>query len=131
MELLGVRSLTFAVGVYLPLASTLPVFIGGVVRKLADKYYGRVPDAEDEPEGTLYSSGVIAGAAILSILAAALSFLPGYDKGSQLYPPIALLAKLRTIDASTFTGASDVLGLGVLLLLGVLMFRGAAPAKKT
>jgi uncharacterized oligopeptide transporter (OPT) family protein len=130
MELLGVRSLTFAVGVYLPLASTLPVFLGGLVRKLADKFYRREPDAEDEPEGTLFSSGVIAGAAILSILAAGLSFLPGYDKGSQLYPPIAWLVGLRNIDTETFPGASDALGLGVLLLLAFLMFRGAAPSKK-
>jgi putative OPT family oligopeptide transporter len=129
MELLGVRSLTFAVGVYLPLAGTMPVFLGGLVRKFADKAYGRPPDAEDEPEGTLYSSGVIAGAAILGILAAALSFLPGYDKERTLYPPIAVLAKLQELDF--FPGASDVLGLGILALLGYLMFRGAAPAKKS
>ncbi len=77
MELLGVRSLTFAVGVYLPLAATMPVFLGGLVRRFADKAYGRTPDAEDEPQGTLYSSGLIAGASILGILAAAQTFLPG------------------------------------------------------
>ncbi|NOT29757.1 MAG: oligopeptide transporter, OPT family [Planctomycetes bacterium] len=130
MELLGVRSLTFAVGVYLPLASTMPVFLGGVVRKLADKAYRRAPDAEDEPEGTLYSSGLIAGAAILGILAAALTFLPGFDKKAGLYPPIALLAKLQELDATLFPHATDVLGVGLLALLGFLMFRGAAPAKK-
>lgn len=136
MELLGVRSLTFAVGVYLPLASTLPVFLGGLVRKLADKVYKRAPDAEDEPEGVLYSSGLIAGASILGILAAVLTFLPGYDKNSGLYPPIALLKGLLPIDDDHpglehyFTGASDLLGLGLLVLLGWLMFRGAAPAKK-
>src|SRR5262245_58821526 len=51
VELLGVRSLTFAVGVYLPLSSTMPVFLGGVVRWIADRFYKRVPDADDEPEG--------------------------------------------------------------------------------
>jgi len=130
MELLGVRSLTFAVGVYLPLAATLPVFLGGLVRRIADKLYRREPDAEDEPEGTLYSSGLIAGAAILGILAAALTFLDGYDKESGLYPPIAFLSGLQGLDASLFAGATDLLGLGLLGLLGWLMFRGAAPAKK-
>ena len=129
MELLGVRSLTFAVGVYLPLASTLPVFLGGIVRKLADKAYKREPDAEDEPEGVLFSSGLIAGAAILAIVAAALTFLPGFDKKSGLYPPLALLSKLQDIDG-LFTGASDLFGALLLVLLGWLMFRGAAPAKK-
>jgi len=125
MELLGVRSLTFAVGVYLPLAATMPVFLGGVVRKLADKAYRREPDAEDEPEGTLYSSGLIAGAAILGILAAGLTFLPGYDKKDGLYPPIAVLSKLLELDESWFGGATDLLGVALLALLGWLMFRGA------
>src|SRR5262245_36228949 len=52
MELLGIRSLTFAVGVYLPLSSTMPVFLGGIVRSLADRFYARVPDDESEKEGT-------------------------------------------------------------------------------
>jgi putative OPT family oligopeptide transporter len=130
MELLGVRSLTFAVGVYLPLAGTLPVFLGGVVRKFADRRYAREPDAEDEPEGTLYSSGVIAGAAILGILAAALTFLKDYDKEKGLYTPIAVLRKLLELDETWFAGATNMLGLALLGLLGFLMFRGAAPAKK-
>jgi putative OPT family oligopeptide transporter len=130
MELLGVRSLIFAVGVYLPLAATMPVFLGGAVRKLADRVYRREPDAEDEPEGTLYSSGLIAGAAILGILSAGLTFLKGYDKDAGLYPPIAFLRGLLELDSSLFTGATDLLGLALLALLGWLMFRGAAPAKK-
>src|SRR5688572_32784606 len=124
MELLGVRSLTFAVGVYLPLAATMPVFLGGVVRKLADRFYRREPDAEDEPEGTLYSSGLIAGAAILGILSAALTFLDGYDKDAGLYTPIAFLRQLLELDGTLFAGATDLLGLGLLALLGWLMFRG-------
>ena len=130
MELLGVRSLTFAVGVYLPLASTLPVFLGGVVRKLADRRYGREPDAEDEPQGILFSSGIIAGAAVLGILGALLNFVPGFDKKSGLHPGIAVLSWLRDIDAATFTGASDLFGVLLLIGLGWLMYRGAAPAEK-
>jgi uncharacterized oligopeptide transporter (OPT) family protein len=130
MELLGVRSLTFAVGVYLPLAATMPVYLGGLVRKLADKVYRRAPDAEDEPQGTLFSSGLIAGAAMLGILAAALTFLPGYDKDAGLYPPIALLRKLLELDETFFTGATDVLGVALLAALCWLMFRGAANPKK-
>lgn len=131
MELLGVRSLTFAVGVYLPLASTMPVFLGGIVRKFADKAYQREPDAEDEPQGTLFSSGLIAGAAILGILAAALTFLKGFDKKAGLYPPIAFLSGLQGIDESLFPGATDLFGVALLALLGFLMFRGAAPEKKS
>ena len=94
----------------------MPVFLGGLVRKFADKAYRREPDAEDEPEGTLYSSGLIAGASILGILAAALTFLKGYDKELGLYPPIAVLSWLQPLDKDhpgldgLFSGASDLFG---------------------
>jgi hypothetical protein len=54
----------------------MPVFLGGLVRKIADTTYRREPDAEDEPQGILYGSGLIAGASILGIAAAMLGFLP-------------------------------------------------------
>ena len=118
MELLGVRSLTFAVGVYLPLSSTAPVFLGGLVRRLADRAYHRVPDADDEPQGILYCSGLIAGASILGIGAALLGFLPGFDRDLGLHPSVAFLRDLPS-------AGSDLFGAAVLLLLGWLMFRGA------
>lgn len=123
MELLGVRSLTFAVGVYLPLSSTAPVFLGGLVRRIADKLYRREPDAEDEPQGILYCSGLIAGAAILGIGAALLGFLPGFDRDLGLHPSVAFLM-------DTPFAASDLFGALVLVGLGWLMFRGAAEPKR-
>jgi len=122
VELLGFRSLTFAVGVYLPLASTMPVFLGGVVRWIADRKFRREPDAEDEPEGTLWCSGLIAGASILGILAAMQSFLPGFDKETFLHPSLALLAALPT-------SSTDWFGVVVLVAIGLLMFRGARPSR--
>jgi putative OPT family oligopeptide transporter len=120
IELLGFSSLTFAVGVYLPLSSTMPVFLGGLVRKTADRVYRRTPDAEDEPQGTLYSSGLIAGASILGIAAAMLGFLPGFDRDLGYHPRVAVLRNLPFGLAS-----SDLFGVGVLALLCWLMFRGA------
>jgi putative OPT family oligopeptide transporter len=122
MELLGIRSLTFAVGVYLPLSSTMPVFVGGLVRKIADKVYKREPDAEDEPQGVLWSSGLIAGASIFGIGAAVLSFLKGYDKDNGFHPSFAILRDYGFAQ-------SDLFGLALLVVLGFLMFRGARPAK--
>jgi uncharacterized oligopeptide transporter (OPT) family protein len=128
IELMGFRALTFAVGVYLPLSATMPVFFGGLVRKFADRRYGREPDAEDEPEGTLWCSGLIAGASILGILAAVQSIVPGYISAgdSVLLPGLAFL---RDLPFGAVAGAdsplSDVVGFGMLLLLGWLMFRGA------
>jgi len=70
VELSGVHSLAFAVGVYLSLSSTMPIFVGGFVRKLADKLYHRTADDAGETEGTLFSSGLIAGGALVGILVA-------------------------------------------------------------
>ncbi|PYS31630.1 MAG: oligopeptide transporter, OPT family [Acidobacteria bacterium] len=122
MELLGFGSLTFAVGVYLPLSSTMPVFVGGVVRKLCDKIYRRPPDDEAEKEGTLFCSGLIAGASIVGILAAMQGFLPGFDANTLLHPDIALLLRLMP---AWDNPVSDLWAVVLLAALGFLMFRAA------
>lgn len=71
LELVGVSSLAFAVGVYLPVAASTPIMLGGIVRWLADRT-GRGPrgaDAESAP-GVLFSSGLIAGGTITAMLLA-------------------------------------------------------------
>jgi uncharacterized oligopeptide transporter (OPT) family protein len=75
LELCGVSSLAFAVGVYLPLSSSAPIFIGGLVRWLVDKVRRR-PDEGDSSPGVLLSSGYIAGGALATLLVAPLTFLP-------------------------------------------------------
>src|SRR5881296_2733666 len=122
MELLGFGSLTFAVGVYLPLSSTMPVFLGGFVRKLCDKIYRRPPDDEAEKEGTLFCSGLIAGASIVGIFAAMQGFLPGFDPNTLLHRDIALLLRLMPAWDNPL---SDLWGLVLLAVLGFLMFRSA------
>ena len=135
VELVGLRSLTFAVGVYLPLAATLPVFLGGIVRRIADRRYRRELDAEDEPEGTLYCSGLIAGASILAILATLLAFdSERYDADNGYHRGVARLAwlpgwldeKLGGFTGPVTLGASDIAFFLILGLLGILMLRAAA-----
>jgi hypothetical protein len=128
MELLGIPSLTFAVGLYLKLQYTAPVFLGGLVRKLADRAYKRVPDADEEPEGTLFSSGLIAGAALMGVLAAMQGFLPGYDGDTGLVNGVAFLADLPFGALGDRPDLGNLFGLGVLVLLGFLMFRSARPS---
>jgi uncharacterized oligopeptide transporter (OPT) family protein len=124
MELLGIRSLTFAVGVYLPLSSTMPVFLGGIVRLVCDRIYGRPPDDESEKEGTLFCSGLIAGASIIGIFAAMQGFIPGFDADALLHPQIAFLWNLIPALSWDRT-ASDLLGVAALGLLCYFMFRAA------
>jgi putative OPT family oligopeptide transporter len=82
LEMSGIPSLAFAVGVYLPLSSSSPIFIGGMVRWLVDrwlkrkKFAGRNLTEEeltaegDKSPGVLMASGYIAGGAIAGILIA-------------------------------------------------------------
>jgi putative OPT family oligopeptide transporter len=71
LELCGVRSLSFAVGSYLPIATTAPIFVGGLVRAYVERKTG-VPQESDVSAGTLFSSGLIAGGSLCGILYAIL-----------------------------------------------------------
>ncbi|MFN9958495.1 MAG: OPT/YSL family transporter, partial [bacterium] len=70
MELCGIKALSFAVGLYLPLATTLPIFIGGLIRGASDWYRGvgksnaKHDSAEEElGKGNLFATGLVAGGA--------------------------------------------------------------------
>jgi putative OPT family oligopeptide transporter len=71
LELCGIHSLSFAVGSYLPIATTAPIFAGGLVRWWVERKTGE-SQASDLSAGTLYSSGLIAGGSIAGILFAIL-----------------------------------------------------------
>jgi OPT family oligopeptide transporter len=78
MELCGIKSLSFAVGLYLPLSTTLPIFIGGAIRGIVDhkkKKSGEVLTAEEEDlgKGNLFATGLVAGGALAGVLVAILS----------------------------------------------------------
>jgi putative OPT family oligopeptide transporter len=79
MELCGIKSLSFAVGLYLPLATTLPIWIGGVIRGAADwmKHRGKSAPQEhvdDElGKGSLFATGLVAGGALAGVVIALLS----------------------------------------------------------
>ena len=74
VELLGIRSLTFAVGAYLPIATTLPIFCGGVVRWFVDRAAQRAGESEDSEisSGSLFASGLIAAGGIAGLIGVAL-----------------------------------------------------------
>jgi uncharacterized oligopeptide transporter (OPT) family protein len=81
LEMSGIPSLAFAVGVYLPLSSSTPIFVGGMVRWLGDLYVRKkhrgvqlteeqLAAEGDKSPGVLLASGYIAGGAIAGILIA-------------------------------------------------------------
>jgi len=66
MEIIGVPALAFAVGMYLPLESTTPIFLGGLARRLVDWKRGSTAESDAGP-GVLFSSGLVAGGSILGL----------------------------------------------------------------
>jgi hypothetical protein len=78
LQLAGVPALPFAVGVYLPLAASAPIFFGGMARGLVDWLRKASPEESDSSPAVLMSSGYIAGGTITAILVTiVLTFLPG------------------------------------------------------
>jgi putative OPT family oligopeptide transporter len=81
IELLGVRSLTFAVGAYLSIGTTLAIFCGGVVRWLVDQAAARAgtgakTEAESEvSSGSLLASGLIAAGGLVGLAGVGLKLL--------------------------------------------------------
>jgi len=71
LELCGIRSLSFAVGSYLPIATTAPIFVGGLVRWWVERKSNQQGESEIS-SGTLFSSGLIAGGSLAGILYAGL-----------------------------------------------------------
>jgi putative OPT family oligopeptide transporter len=83
LELCGIHSLSFAVGSYLPIATTAPIFAGGLVRAYVEKKTGQTEESE-VGSGTLFSSGLIAGGSLAGILYAILfgrGWIPEADGG--------------------------------------------------
>jgi putative OPT family oligopeptide transporter len=76
LELAGIEALPFAVGLYLPLSSSSPIFVGGMVRWLADR---KGAESSDSGRGVLLASGLIAGGSLCGLLVAGFSLRWGED----------------------------------------------------
>ena len=136
LELCGVSSLAFAVGVYVPMAATMPIFIGGLARWAADRAHSvllpagaseaerqeaeveRIARTESSP-GVLWASGLIAGGSLGGVLLAFLEFTPGVK---------TVLEQKKLVEAWNLGGWHDLITLvifaGLALSLVVLGRRG-------
>ena len=124
LHLSGVPALAFAVGVYLPISTTMPIFVGGLVRSLIERSRrGRSGDPDSSP-AVLLASGYIAGGAIAGILVAILAVIPGaatqLDLSARLAEGWAEASSPSLIAFGILTAVLALVGAGVL-------FRGEAP----
>jgi putative OPT family oligopeptide transporter len=88
VELLGIRSLSFAVGAYLSIGTTLAIFVGGVMRLLVDMALKKAGQEADESEispGALYASGLIAAGGIVGLIGVAKA---AYENLTGIHIPI-------------------------------------------
>ncbi len=126
MELAGVPSLAFAVGVYLPIATSAPIFVGGFIRWLTDRRLRTQPEHRgldetafvaqtDRGPGVLLASGYIAGGAIAGIV---IAFLAGV-----LGDLDAALQRWSTANNPFYEGPyADLLPLIPFAAMGVLLW---------
>ncbi|KAB2917999.1 MAG: oligopeptide transporter, OPT family [Bacteroidetes bacterium] len=126
VELCGISSLAFAVGAYLPLSSTTPIFIGGMVKWLSDKITKRKGEESDIGSGALFSSGLIAGGSLTGILIAFLTAktIQGADG------EVSLMVWLNSGVAEGMGTYADLVAMIMFLLLGALLLRFAIMKEK-
>ena len=106
LQLIGVPSLAFAVGVYLPLSTTLPIFLGGVLRAVVDHVRKFSEEESDTSPGVLMSTGLIAGGSLAGIGLVALVAMENFAK---------------KIDFSTVSGDVTTHPISAFLAFAVLM----------
>lgn len=112
--LCGVSGLAFAIGVYLPLASMAPIYVGGAVRALVERR--RKGSAGETDPGVLAASGLVAGEGLAGVLVAALVAAKWVGKE----PPAALAAWHAS-------GASRVAVVAAILAVCAFLYRSGRP----
>ncbi|MBK6828654.1 MAG: oligopeptide transporter, OPT family [Chitinophagaceae bacterium] len=115
MELCNIKSLSFAVGTYLPLSTTLPIFIGGMVKAVVDRREKKLnihktPEEEELGKGNLFATGLVAGGALAGVI---IAFIGASSGGEKFLANVSLEHSLS---------GSSGLGEGGYFLLGTLFF---------
>jgi hypothetical protein len=128
MEIIGIPALAFAVGVYLPLEATTPVFLGGLARRLVD--WKRHSDAEsDAGPGVLYSSGLVAGGSIMGLMVAFTALHPRVEKVAEMLgAPGIWLQQAAGPGFMSFVGFALFLGVAYLIYRTALRAGTGEPA---
>jgi OPT family oligopeptide transporter len=109
MELCGIKALAFAIGLYLPLSTTLPIFAGGAVKGYVDwkaERKGEKPQDDELGRGSLFATGLIAGGALTGVIVAILA--------------VVLPSIMESLNLEH--GLVESLGAGGYQILGTLFF---------
>jgi len=129
MELCGIKALSFAIGIYLPLSTTFPIFIGGAIRGIVEwrqkkKNITVAPEEEDLGKGNLFATGLVAGGALAGVLVAILSSIPSVN---------SKLGSVNTehgLSSSLGPDGYKWLGVAFFALMGFTLYKIATNRKK-
>ncbi|MBX9688983.1 MAG: OPT/YSL family transporter [Candidatus Obscuribacterales bacterium] len=129
MELCGVNALNFAVGAYLPLSTTLPIFVGGMLKKFVDisaeRRGAELEDAEIG-KGSLFATGLVAGGALAGVIVALIS-IP-----EQMFKALERISMEHRLTEMLGSSGYQLLGVACFAFMGFVLYRvagsTAAPA---
>jgi OPT family oligopeptide transporter len=129
VEFCGVRSLSFAIGVYLPLSTTLPIYLGGIIRGIVDsvkkKRGERHTEAgEDLERGNLFATGLVGGGALMGVIFA---FLRIPDKVVTFLERLSLE---KTMVAGLGETGYYLLGIVCFAVMGFMLYRAGTSRSK-
>ncbi len=122
VELCGVKSLAFAVGAYLPLSTTLPIFCGGAIKGLVEWRAKRKGEEVSDSElgtGSLFATGLVAGGALAGVLVALISV------NDDVFKVISSWSLEHGITSALGTGGYYLLGVVCFVIMGIVLFRVA------
>lgn len=131
IELCGIKALSFAIGIYLPLSTTLPIFIGGAIRGLVEwkqkkKNVQVSPEEEDLGKGNLFATGLVAGGALAGVLVAILFSIDSVKN------TLAGWSAEHALTSDKFLGVEGYKWLGVIFfaIMGYTLYRIAMSKEK-
>lgn len=127
MELCGVNSLSFAVGAYLPLSTTLPIFVGGAIRGVVDRKQKQSnkkisPEEEELGKGNLFATGLVAGGAVAGVI---IAILAGFDWSAVILSKLNQQTLLTNMLGQT---GYYIIGGGFFAFMGWYLYRTARKA---
>lgn len=122
IELLGISSLAFAIGLYLPMSTTMPIFVGGVVHWLVQQRKKFNKEESELESGALFSSGLIAGGALMGIL---IAFLIGATAKLPDGTRASLMSFFNTGIGESMGLSGDLIAVACFGLLCLFIYKSA------
>jgi hypothetical protein len=124
VELCGVRSLSFAVGAYLPLSTTSPIWVGGLLKWWQDRRSGHADESELS-SGMLYSTGLVAGGSLTGIAMALLGGIILTRPSGEIPVANVILDAVGIHGWERLGGWADVIGIAMFGVLCFILLRAA------